>query len=120
MSFLSNTQPNRFILWWHSTYASIESILPLLQQKPANFQSSEISHYQQLVHEASMRVQSDSCPKFAAELQAQIIATLCNLQTSLDAQAAKQSEEALSYYHLARVKWVMLQSILVKYGIKLK
>lgn len=119
MSFLTNTQPNRFLVWWHSTYANLESVLPLLQQKPSNLQASELKTYQRLLHEASMRVQGDVCPAFATELQAQIIAALCNLQTSLDAQAAKQSEEALSYHHLARVKWIILQSVLEKHGVKL-
>jgi hypothetical protein len=120
MSFLSNTQPNRFLLWWHSTYASIESILPLLRYKPSDFNSEELKQYQELVHDASMRVQCDACSSFASELQAQIIAALCNLQTSLDAQAANERDEALSYYHLARVKWIILRSVLEKHGINLK
>src|SRR5688572_419834 len=117
MAITSVNQCNSFALWWQNTQAIIEGILPIFQYSPSAISLAEIQSYQNLLRDASNRIQRNACPCYATEIESLLINALCKLEKSLSAQTVNNSDEAETYLLIARVKWASLQGILAKHGI---
>jgi hypothetical protein len=117
MAITSANQCSSLSIWWQNTLASLELILPLLQDCLSHRSYAETQTHQNMVRDAAYRIYDSKVPSYATELAEQLIVVLWHLQNSLKAHDQEDEATSLSYFHLARVNWFVFQSMIEKHGI---
>ncbi|MEL6408456.1 MAG: hypothetical protein AAFR81_29080 [Chloroflexota bacterium] len=101
--------------WWQSIANALEPIDTMMRQPISRTIENDIGQAMHHVLQATTQAHMTSMP---AQVQAQLIAALINIQTSFSARQAGERRQSAKYWRMAQVEWTLFEEMLTKEGIQ--
>lgn len=100
--------------WWQDIVLALAPILDTLKRSLKDLTQDEIEAKLSDIHYAYSMAHRVTMP---INIQAQLIATICNIQMSYCARYVGQKRMSAKHHRIAQVEWVLFQEMLAKEGI---
>lgn len=112
MQILNNISSQ--IAWWQQVKLALNPVFDTVKIPSQGQTQAEIETKLDALHNAYSMAHRINMPMY---IQVQLIATLCNLQTSYCAGFEKQHGVSTRYHKMAQAQWIMFQNLLRNEGI---
>ena len=109
---LASNTPN---YWWQSIAKALDPVYAMMRQPISRTMDTNMGQAIDTVLHATTQAHMSSMP---ARLQAQLIAALINMQTSLSARQAGERRQSAKYWRMAQVEWTLFEEMLAREGIQ--
>ncbi len=100
--------------WWQNLAVSLDLVSSTFKHQSTGMTQGEVEAQLDTIHQAYAVAHRVTMP---IDIQAQLIAAICNIQMSYCARYEGQKRESATFHRIAQVEWVLFQELLKAEGI---
>ncbi|MGJ3239103.1 MAG: hypothetical protein ACFE0Q_10400 [Anaerolineae bacterium] len=111
----NHTPMSKDAYWWQTLIRVLDPIFDSMKRSSEGLSREQLLVELDQIHHAYSLAHRVTMPR---DIQAQLIATLANLQTSYCARYEGQDRVSTKHHHIAQVEWVLFKNMLTREGIR--
>jgi len=119
MEFIAdeNYQVEAQTTWWQNLAVSLDSVSRIFKHASVGMNKAELEAQLDTIHNAYAVAHRVTMP---VNIQAQLIAAICNIQMSYCARYEGQKRQSATFHRIAQVEWILFQELLKTEGINFR